>query len=525
MTPRASVRWFAALVAGMALLGAACEGRPSQDDASKNGRSAAGHSDPVLAFVRPLAKEIVLADADGRTWRGARLKANADDVRWSPDGSALAWIDDESDSRDGRRLHRLDVVTGREETTPCACRGVGFLGEEVATLSTGGDALLLLRADGQVRRAPLSAPVGAYAEVAAGGRDAVTVADALPEEEAGRGQSQLVSVDKSGKVLPFLPARAPTSFVDGVQSPDGRRIAWSSADSGGACWNYGAAHWATYGKKGRQNAKRPADRAMTHALLEERALVTGLAWAGEGLTMTFGPMVGCQAAPPERFVSYYLRGGEWRFLGTGMRAVGYGAQGRRARILVPERPQSHEPDDYMTPALGDLQFTNRQGERRVLGRGHRFSSSPRRRAGRLRRRPPRSNPARCVSRTPRTEVSLFQPICGTSHSASEMLPRAVTLHVLKLCAATATTRRKRRCARLKAGVRWCCCSAATRAAPRTASSSPDSRRTAVSTSLNGTSPALPNNSATSPCWTFRWRRAQTRTQARSTNRSSRTGCI
>ncbi|MFE8915348.1 hypothetical protein [Streptomyces globisporus] len=367
--PRTSVRRFAALVAGMALLAAACEGKPSQGDASKDGGTAAGRSDPVLAFVRPLAREIVLADADGRTWRGARLKANADDVRWSPDGSALAWIDDESDSRDGRRLHRLDVVTGREETTPCACRGVGFLGEEVATLSTGGDALLLVKADGQVRRVPLSAPVGAYAEVAAGGRDAVTVADALPEEEAGRGQSQLVSVDRSGKVLPLLPARAPTSFVDGVQSPDGRRIAWSSADSGGACWNYGAAHWATYGKKARQNAERPADRAMTHALLEERALVTGLAWAGEGLTMTFGPMVGCQAAPPERFVSYYLHGGEWRFLGTGMRAVGYGAQGRSARILVPERPQPHKPDDYSTPALGDLQFTNRQGQRRVLGRG------------------------------------------------------------------------------------------------------------------------------------------------------------
>lgn len=363
-------RRAAALLLGAALLGAGCDAPDGGDDASSGGSApGAAHGAPVLAFVRPLAREIVLTDAAGRTWRGARLRAAADDVRWSPDGSALAWIDDENDSPGGRRLHRLDVATGRERTTPCPCRGVGFLGDEAATVTTDGDALLLFAADGRVRRAALSTALGDYATVAAGGRDAVTIADLLPEEEAGRGQYQLVAADRSGTVRPFLPARAPTSFQEGLASPDGRRIAWRSSDSGGACWHDGNALLATYGQKGRQTPERPADAATTRALLKDRASVTGLAWAGEGLTVTFGPDMGCQAVPPERFVSYYLRDGRWSFLGSGMRAVGYGAEGRAARLLVPERPDRREQKDdrLYLPVLGDLEFTGRRGERRVLG--------------------------------------------------------------------------------------------------------------------------------------------------------------
>ncbi|WP_435281837.1 hypothetical protein [Streptomyces koelreuteriae] len=364
----AGVRRAAALVAAAALLGAGCDVPGGGDDASDGGnRPNAGHGAPVLAFVRPVAREIVLADAAGRTWRGAKLSAGADDVRWSPDGSALAWIDDENDSPDGRRLHRLDIASGRERTTPCACRGVAFLGDAAATVNTSGDALLLYSADGRVRRAQLSTPVSAYARVAAGGRDAVTIADLLPEEKAGRGQFQMLAVDRSGTVRPFRPAGAPTAFSEGVQSPDGRRIGWSSHDSGGACWNVGSVRVAAYGQKGREEPERPADVAMTRALLEDRLHVTGLAWAGEGLTATFGPMEGCQAVPPERFVSYYLRDGAWRYIGSGMLAVGYGAKGRAARLLAPERPRPENPDELYHPPLGDLEFTDGDGERRVIG--------------------------------------------------------------------------------------------------------------------------------------------------------------
>ncbi|MFJ4972605.1 TolB family protein [Streptomyces sp. NPDC088755] len=366
--PRRWVGRFASLLAGATLLVAACTA-PRDGATAEGDKASAARGAPVLAFVRPLAREIVLADADGRTWRGVRLRAAPDHVRWSPDGSALAWIDDESDSHGGRILHRLDVTTGRERTTPCACGGVGFLGDEVATLSSDGDALLFLAADGQTRRAALSEPLGDYARVAAGGRDQVTIADLLPEREVGRGQYRLVGADRSGTVRPFLPARAPTSFADGIGSPDGRRIAWASADSGGACWNVGNVLLATYGDKGRQTPERPVDAVMGHALLEERVLVTGLAWAGEGLTVTFGPMTGCQAAPPERFVSYYQHDGAWRFIGTGMSAVGYGAGGRGARLLVPERPERREEDDSYLPLLGDLEFSDGRGERHVLGSG------------------------------------------------------------------------------------------------------------------------------------------------------------
>ncbi|MFC5219800.1 hypothetical protein [Streptomyces coerulescens] len=361
------VRRAAALVAGAALLGASCDGPGGRDDASDGKGPGTAHGTAVLAFVRPHAQEIVLSDAAGRTWRGARLSAAADDVRWSPDGSALAWIDDENDSPDGRRLHRLDIATSRERTTPCPCRGVGFLGGDAATLTTDGDALLLFDADGQVRRAPLSAPQGDYAKVAVGGRDAVTIASPLPEEEAGRGQYQMLAADRSGTVRPFLPARTPTSFTEGLESPDGRHVGWYSADSGGACWNVGNVLLATYGEEGRKTPERPADAAMTRALLEDRVTVTGLAWAGDGLAVTFGPNVGCQAVPPQRFVSYYLRDGKWSYLGSGMRAVGYGAQGRMARLLVPERPQKRKDEEYYLPLLGDLEFTDRSGKRHVLG--------------------------------------------------------------------------------------------------------------------------------------------------------------
>ncbi|MER8013874.1 hypothetical protein [Streptomyces griseoluteus] len=363
------VSWLVALVVGT-VLGTACDPGGAHSG-SKGGGPEKAHGAPVLAFVRPLAREIMLADADGRTWRGARSSAAADYVRWSPDGSALAWIDDENDprSRDGRRLHRLDIATGHERKIPCACHGVGFLGADVATLTSDGDALLLLGAGQGVRRVPLRDPVGDYAKLAAGGRDMVTIADPLPEQEAGRGQYQLLAVDGSGTVRPFLPARAPTSMVEGLQSPDGRRVAWSSADSGGACWTYGNALLATYGRKGRQAPERPADGAMTRALLKDRALVTGLAWAGDGLTVTFGPLQGCQAVPPARFVSYYLHDGKWRFIGTGMRAVGYGGQGRSARILVTVRPSPRKDEEFYLPVLGDLEFTDRHRERHALGSG------------------------------------------------------------------------------------------------------------------------------------------------------------
>ncbi|MFD8231828.1 TolB family protein [Streptomyces sp. NPDC059696] len=364
---RTAVRWAAALVVGATLVGAGCDAPGGGDDAG-NG-DARGHGAPVLAFVRPAAGEIVLADATGRTWRGARLKAEPDDVRWSPDGSTLAWIDEEGDASDGRRIHRLDVATSRLRSTPCPCHGVGFLGDEAATLTADGDALLFFAADGKVRRAPLSVPLTDYATIAAGGRDAVTIANSLPEEKAGRGQFEMVAADRSGKVRPFLPAGAPTSFAQGEQSPDGRRIAWASADSGGACWNVGSVRLAAYGVKGRQEPDRPTDAAMTDALLEDRVLVSGLAWAGRGLTVTFGPQSGCQAVPPARFVSYYLRDGRWRFIGSGMLAVGYGRQGRAARLLVPERPAPQKPDEYAFPLLGDLVFTDGRGARHDLGSG------------------------------------------------------------------------------------------------------------------------------------------------------------
>ncbi|WP_329222161.1 hypothetical protein OG352_33740 [Streptomyces sp. NBC_01485] len=371
-----ALRRLAVLAAGTALLGASC-GAPSPDDASPGGSGRPGAADrgsPVLAFVRPKANEIVLADAAGRTWRGARLTAPADDVRWSPDASALAWIDAEYDSPNGRKLHVLDIATGRERATPCPCRGVGFLGDDVATVTTDGDALLLFPHDGAPRRAPLSAPQPDYAKVAAGGADGVTVVSPLPEMQVGRGQYQLVAVDRSGAVSPFRPAGAPTSFQEGQASPDGQSIVWNSYESGGACWNVADIRLASYDLKARQSPKRPADAAMAQSLLKERIAVNAFAWAGQGLTVTFGPLVGCQVVHPARFVSYYLRDGAWRFIGSGMLALGYGAEGRSARLLVPERPAAQKPDENPFPALGDLEFTDRQGGRLVIGTSVSFFS-------------------------------------------------------------------------------------------------------------------------------------------------------
>lgn len=374
---RGAVRWAAVLAAGMVLLGASCSA-PSGDDATPGGKApgATGHGTPVLAFVRPKAREMVLADAAGRTWRGARLSAPADAVRWSPDATALAWIDAEYDSPDGRKLHVLDVATGRERATPCPCRGIGFLGDDVATVTTDGDALLLFPLRGQPRRLPLSSAQPPYAKVAAGGRDQVTVASPLPELQAGRGQYQLVAVDGSGVVSPFRPAGTPTSFLEGLQSPGGQDIAWSFYDSGGACWNVSGIRLATYGREGRQAPDRPTDAAMVRALLKDRVTVQSFAWAGQGLTVTFGPQVNCQVAQTKRFVSYYLKDGRWHYIGSGMLAVGYGARGRAVRLLAPQRPQTQPPEELPVP-VGDLEFTDQQGKRRVISTGvSSFSFTP-----------------------------------------------------------------------------------------------------------------------------------------------------
>ncbi|MYV57700.1 hypothetical protein [Streptomyces sp. SID3212] len=383
----------AALVTALVVLSAACTtgqdggsgGRSAEGQGSADGRrsadgqrsadgpggpaaTTADRRSPVLAYVRPRQKEIMLADASGRTWRGARLTVQPHEIRWSPEGSVLAWLDADA-APAGRKLHLLDIAANRERSVPCPCRGLGFLGPDAATLSNGGDALLLFPRAGDPKRVKLSRTLPSYSQVAAGGRDAVAVMVPLPEQQAGRGQNELFSAGRDGVLRSLLPGRQPVSFSTGLQNRDGDRIAWTSWLSGGACYNTSTLRTVGYDDKVHDQQGPPKGPEFDQALLSDAYLLREPAWTGRGVALSFGPLPRCQAAHPSRYVSYYVEDGVWRFLGLGMLAIGYGAQGREARLTVGERSLPYAPKDMAETELGELRFTDARGKRRTLADG------------------------------------------------------------------------------------------------------------------------------------------------------------
>ncbi|MFF3772617.1 hypothetical protein [Streptomyces sp. NPDC002232] len=323
----------------------AAVGCTADDDAPPAGpRPATGapgaepeHAHPVLAFVQPRKRTVMLADAAGRTWLAARTgAAPPTKVVWSPDARRLAWLDEESSGGTGE-IHIYDVATGKPYSQACPCHGLGFLGEDLATLAADGSSLALFPPGfpaEPARRVPLSAGRGAYARLAAGGPADVVVFAPLPEGPGvTRGQGTLAAIDRRGTVRELLPAKRPSTFTDALRSPDGKALAWGTADSGGACWTRSTL--LTHSGRTATDPVRnlPDDLPFRRALIGDRQrTVSSFAWAGDGVTVTYGPLQSCQVLGPDRFVSYYVRDGARTFLGTGMLGIALGADGRVARL-------------------------------------------------------------------------------------------------------------------------------------------------------------------------------------------------
>ncbi|WP_329600150.1 hypothetical protein OIE43_44215 [Streptomyces pseudovenezuelae] len=309
---------------------------------------------PVLAFVRPKQQAVMVADATGRTWQADRTGPQVPDhLNWSPDGRRLVWMDTAKDGDTTGRVHVLDVTTGKKISHACPCSGAGFLGADAVSLASDGSALLVFPATGDPQRIALSRSKGPYARLVTGGAQDVTLFTPLPEGPGVfRGQGTLDAVDRHGQVRPLLPPKQPSTLTQAWRAPDGKGVAWGSADSGGACWTVSTL-FEHAGTSSRPTRLLPADTAFRQALIGDQRTITSAAWAGGGLTVTYTGIANCQAQYPGRSVTYYVRDGKWTYLGSGLLGLALGADGRIARL----RGDAHVADGMSLPT-GRLSLTS-----------------------------------------------------------------------------------------------------------------------------------------------------------------------
>ncbi|MFJ7990048.1 hypothetical protein [Streptomyces sp. NPDC096351] len=377
---------MALLLAGTIAAGGCTAGDDAPPSGARPAGGAAGpapdRDHPVLAFVQPQKRTVMLADAAGRTWLAARSGATPPTtVVWSPDGRRLAWLDVEASGGTGE-IHIYDVATGKPYSQACPCHGLGFLGEDLATLAADGSSLALFPPGfpaEPARRVPLSTGRGAYARLAAGGPADVVVFAALPEGPGvTRGQGILAAVDRRGTVRELLPAKRPSTFTDALRSPDGKALAWGTADSGGACWTRSTL--LTHSGRTATDPVRhlPGDLPFRRALIGDRQrTVSSFAWAGDGVTVTYGPLQSCQVPSPDRFVSYYVRDGVRTFLGTGMLGIALGADGRVARLAGDESSQGlTRAPSGIADYTGTLTLTSADGDHTLAKGVSAFAFTP-----------------------------------------------------------------------------------------------------------------------------------------------------
>jgi len=332
----------------------------------------------VLAFID--AEGVALVDATGRTTRVAPATGPTGALIWSPDGSRLAWQD--SPPEGFGSAGEVHVVENATETRfPCTCQGIAFLNNDLAALSTDGAALLLFPSgSGVPRRVVLTTPQPAGSALVGGGDENVTVAVPLPEEQAQfRGQFTFVTVDGRGSVEPLLGPEGLVSFNSGLASPGDDRFAWIDSPSGGACFTTSDLRVIDRTTGAVMQPPRPSDPPFESALLPDgQRAILSQSWAGQGTVVTFGPQGGCQPVYPHRLVSYFLEldSDRWRFLGTGLLAAAFGAEGRAARLEAinpaPSEPQLTQgtpngPPRGVDHTAGRLIFTTSVGDARPIG--------------------------------------------------------------------------------------------------------------------------------------------------------------
>ncbi|WP_158842346.1 hypothetical protein [Saccharothrix deserti] len=311
-------------------------------------------TEAVVAFRQ--ADRVRFANAAGRVWGDVPVKSP--DWAWSADAGHFALLDE-------NRLHIVDSETGEDASQPCPCHGLGVLGDRFATISSDGAALLLFAPGAEAERVPLQRPLTA-AELVAGGRERVAVAEPIPEELADyRGQSALFTVDATGALTPLIEGKSAVSIWDGTTSPDGTRLATVESPSGGACHTQPGVFSLRYDETNPvQERAVPSDPAFTRAVLGEVRMTTGLRWAGDDLVVTFGPNPGCQNLLAPRYLTYRLDDGKWEQLAVGVLELGFGADGRSYAVELPDVVEAGESSVL---GAGKFVVTNADGTRKEVG--------------------------------------------------------------------------------------------------------------------------------------------------------------
>lgn len=365
-------RFAACLLTAALVTACTMGGAPSQPPDSSPPGSA------ILAFQQ--ADRMRFADATGRVWGEIEVSQTPFPAVWSADGKHFAWLDDS-------RLHIVEAATGTDRSQPCPCSGLDRLGDVFATLSANGSALLLFDPVAGPTTVPLDRPMPS-ASVEAGGRDHVAAAEPIPEDKAAyRGQSALTAIDREGNTRLMIEGDSAVSIAGGFTSPDGTRIATIESPSSGACSTTpGVFSLRNSDLNPRTEPLIPSDTPFTEAVLGDVRDITSANWAGDAIVVTFGPNSNCQSLHAARYVTYFLRDTEWRFLRNGVLGAGFGAEGRSYSIELPESISSSKE----TFIRGKLVLTTGNGIRKDLAESvSAFWSTPAEQAA---GRPPASPP-------------------------------------------------------------------------------------------------------------------------------------
>jgi hypothetical protein len=354
------IRRLAVVVAAVLVLATAGGDHAMVRTSPGAGPAAGDHGPAALALIRPrdgFVSELMLADLRGRTWTVARPLEWITYMTWSPDGSRLAWLEVLKTAPLRVRLHVLNVNTGALHTiSPCSCRGLGFLGDNIATLSGDGAALVLYPPSGEPIRTPLDPPQPRGSSIVTDGRDRVVVVSPLDERVTGfRGQSTLGVVDRAGHVTPLVAGNPTTNYAWGKAGDD--RFIWIDSPRGGVCASGESLRSAMFATGLTSHPMVPTDDAFRTNIPADQRRIRSLSVVADGVIATFMPSLGCrEEVRSAQLLSYHWHDGTWTSLGARFLSLDF-VRGDRAIALEAYDPvDPHGADRENTP-LGQLQLT------------------------------------------------------------------------------------------------------------------------------------------------------------------------
>ncbi|MCE3551321.1 hypothetical protein LWC33_07630 [Pseudonocardia sp. RS11V-5] len=210
--------------------------------------------------------------------------------------------------------------------------------------------------------------------------DNVVLAASIPEQQADfRAQYSLMTVDRTGAVQLRVDRSGQVSYPQRVASVPGvSRFAWVDHPSSGACSASDDLRTVDgTGTSSPVDPPRPADEHMRGGELNEGSRqVVSTSPAGTATVVTYGPLGGCRPVYPQRLVSYLVGGATPTYLGSGMLALAFGADGRTARIVASDpatrehaaalSERSPAPPSGLDPEAGRLDFTTADGRTSTL---------------------------------------------------------------------------------------------------------------------------------------------------------------